>query len=315
MLNSIDAVFTWVDGEDPEHQKKRQEFSADVNLPGTQKHAASATRFSDQGELFFAVLLARKNAPWLRHIYIVTDAQVPAWLTLDLAKQLDVHVIDHKILFRGYEEYLPVFSSRAIEAMIHRIPGLSSKFVYLNDDVFIVRPVTEEQYFFKGKSFFRGKWRWNIRLLKKGKKIVRRVSRNKVKPRPDGLVGKRAEVDMMGLWRYFALAHVPHPIVKKHYKSLLTEDVIKNILRFRFRNEKQIWPIGYYVNHLIREGGGRLFYDGWNYITPEFPDLLVEDNTSILTQAEPHLCIQSMDEIPLDIRKNLIKQLEALSKT
>ena len=181
MSEPIDAVFTWVDGGDPQHQKKRREYSADGKLSGTHQHAASATRFSDQGELFYSVLLARKNAPWLRNIYIVTDEQVPSWLTSDMANDLGVNVVDHKILFRGYEEYLPTFNSMAIEAMIHRIPRLSSRFLYFNDDVFIVRPVAESDYFSEGKPVFRGKWQWNSRFIKKGKKIVRFLTKKKLR--------------------------------------------------------------------------------------------------------------------------------------
>ena len=32
---------------------------------------------------------------------------------------------------------LPTFNSQAIETMLHRIPGLRSPFIYLNDDFFI----------------------------------------------------------------------------------------------------------------------------------------------------------------------------------
>ena len=315
MSEPIDAVFTWVDGGDPQHQKKRREYSADGKLSGTHQHAASATRFSDQGELFYSVLLARKNAPWLRNIYIVTDEQVPSWLTSDMANDLGVNVVDHKILFRGYEEYLPTFNSMAIEAMIHRIPRLSSRFLYFNDDVFIVRPVAESDYFSEGKPVFRGKWQWNSRFIKKGKKIVRFLTKKKAPAGPDGLVGKRAEVDMMGLWRYFALAHVPHPIDKEYYENLFTDKLIKDTIKFRFRNEKQIWPIGYYANHLTSKGGGKRLLDDWNYISPKFLDSTEVGMLSIVNQPQKHLCIQSMDQIPAGIRAALVKQLEELSES
>lgn len=313
MSEPIDAVFTWVDGNDPAHQEKRKKFSADGKLSGTHKNAASATRFSDQGELFYSVVLARKNAPWLRKIYIVSDAQTPAWLTSNMVDELNVHIVDHKVLFRGYEEYLPAFSSRAIEAVIHRIPGLSPRFIYFNDDFFIVRPVMESDYFVEGEPVFRGKWRWNNRVIKNWKKIVRILTNKKGPSGPDGLVGKRAEVDMMGLWRYFALAHVPHPIKRDDYEDLFSEELLEDTIRFRFRNDKQVWPIGYYANYLISKGKGKVLFDDWNYIDPGFLDFIEVSDDCILKQPQKHLCIQSMDELPRDVRNALVQQLEKLS--
>jgi hypothetical protein len=43
---------------------------------------------------------------------------------------------------------LPTFNSHAIESSIHRVPDLSEYFVYLNDDVFIGRPTTPDDFFY-----------------------------------------------------------------------------------------------------------------------------------------------------------------------
>jgi len=40
------------------------------------------------------------------------------------------------------KSHLPTFSSPAIEAHIHRIPGLANRFIYLNDDVMFGKEVT-----------------------------------------------------------------------------------------------------------------------------------------------------------------------------
>lgn len=44
------------------------------------------------------------------------------------------------------EGSLPVFNSNALEVNIHRIKGLSEKFVYFNDDIFIINNVKEEEF-------------------------------------------------------------------------------------------------------------------------------------------------------------------------
>ena len=43
--------------------------------------------------------------------------------------------------------HLPSFSSPAIESHLHRIPGLSDKFIYLNDDVMFGAEVWPDDFY------------------------------------------------------------------------------------------------------------------------------------------------------------------------
>ena len=45
------------------------------------------------------------------------------------------------------KEYLPTFNSNVIELNLHRIKDLSEKFVLFNDDLFILKDTTEEDFF------------------------------------------------------------------------------------------------------------------------------------------------------------------------
>lgn len=45
---------------------------------------------------------------------------------------------------------LPTFNSHAIEACLHRIPGLSDHYLYFNDDIFLARPLRPEHFFTAG---------------------------------------------------------------------------------------------------------------------------------------------------------------------
>ena len=49
------------------------------------------------------------------------------------------------------QKYLPTFSSFPIEVNLHRIKGLAERFVYFNDDMFLLKPVKRE-LFFAGKD-------------------------------------------------------------------------------------------------------------------------------------------------------------------
>ncbi|XP_033888880.3 N-acetylglucosamine-1-phosphotransferase subunits alpha/beta isoform X2 [Acipenser ruthenus] len=108
----------------------------------------SASRFEDNEELRYSLRSVERHAPWVRHIFIVTNGQIPSWLNLDNPR---VTVVAHKDIFHN-ESHLPTFSSPAIESHIHRIPGLSQKFIYLNDDVMFGKEVWPDDFYSHSKG-------------------------------------------------------------------------------------------------------------------------------------------------------------------
>eukprot|EP00743_Colponemidia_sp_Colp-15_P009569 GILK01010466.1.p1 GENE.GILK01010466.1~~GILK01010466.1.p1 ORF type:complete len:547 (+),score=46.00 GILK01010466.1:76-1716(+) len=137
----VDVVYTWVNGSDPEHIKRRASTMA---LLGLSKNGADFVddrfaqyRFIDNEELRFSIRSVEKYMPWARHIYIVTNGQVPSWLNLTNGR---VTIATHDELFTD-PSHLPSFSSVAIEIYLDRIPNLSETFIYLNDDYFFINPV------------------------------------------------------------------------------------------------------------------------------------------------------------------------------
>jgi hypothetical protein len=62
-------------------------------------------------------------------------------------------LVDHREIIDA--DYLPTFNSHAIEACLHRIPGLAEHFVYFNDDVFLGRALGWRAFFDEeGRSCF-----------------------------------------------------------------------------------------------------------------------------------------------------------------
>lgn len=57
-----------------------------------------------------------------------------------------ITVVDHRDVFR-YPDALPVFNSHAIASQLHNIDGLSERYVYFNDDVFVGKPLTADRFF------------------------------------------------------------------------------------------------------------------------------------------------------------------------
>uniref|UniRef100_A0A8D3DI27 N-acetylglucosamine-1-phosphotransferase subunits alpha/beta n=1 Tax=Scophthalmus maximus TaxID=52904 RepID=A0A8D3DI27_SCOMX len=113
-----------------------------------QDEDVSASRFEDNEELRYSLRSVERHAPWVRHIFIVTNGQIPSWLNLDNPR---ISVVTHQDIFRNHS-HLPTFSSPAIETHIHRIPGLSQKFIYLNDDVMFGKEVWPDDFYSHSKG-------------------------------------------------------------------------------------------------------------------------------------------------------------------
>eukprot|EP00818_Percolomonas_sp_WS_P009122 CAMPEP_0117453118 /NCGR_PEP_ID=MMETSP0759-20121206/10035_1 /TAXON_ID=63605 /ORGANISM="Percolomonas cosmopolitus, Strain WS" /LENGTH=1265 /DNA_ID=CAMNT_0005246093 /DNA_START=354 /DNA_END=4151 /DNA_ORIENTATION=+ len=124
----------------------------DSSVDDAEQQDNGVNRFRDNDELRFSLRSLEKYAPWVRNIYIVTSGQVPTWLDISNPR---VHIVQHSDIFLN-QSHLPVFSSPAIENNLHRIPGLSKRFIYLNDDVFFGNKVYPEDFFSKstGQNVF-----------------------------------------------------------------------------------------------------------------------------------------------------------------
>ena len=136
----IDFVILWVDGNDPEWLKEKSRFSSK-----DENENNAINRYRDWGLLPYWFRAVETFAPFVRKIHFVTWGHVPEFLNLDAEK---LHVVRHDEFIPA--EYLPTFSSHAIEMNIHRIPDLANHFVYFNDDMFMLRPFTPEAFFVDG---------------------------------------------------------------------------------------------------------------------------------------------------------------------
>ena len=79
--------------------------------------------------------------PWIHHIYIVTNNQVPKWL-----KQHEkITIVDHSEILP--ETARPCFNSQALECCLHKIPNIAEHFIYANDDTFVGRELSPSFFF------------------------------------------------------------------------------------------------------------------------------------------------------------------------
>lgn len=140
-MTKIDIVITWVDGSDFEWINNRSHYSGEV----TSVESSNPARYRDWGTLKFVLRSIEQNMTWVNKIYLVTAGQYPKWLK----EQDKVIVIDHKEIIPT--EYLPTFSSHVIECFLYKIPKLSEKFIYFNDDTLILRKSKSTDFFINDK--------------------------------------------------------------------------------------------------------------------------------------------------------------------
>lgn len=123
----VDVVYTWVNGNDP----------AWVDMWNRQypEQPLDVDRFVQKEELKYSLRALCKYLPWFHRVHIVSNCGRPSWLK----DHPRINWVSHEDIFPDLAN-LPTFNSHAIEACLHRIPGLSERFVYFNDDVFVTQP-------------------------------------------------------------------------------------------------------------------------------------------------------------------------------
>lgn len=139
----IDAVYTWVDGEDPAWLETKRRRESELSGEEYHEEANHTARFRSRDELKYSLRSLQMFAPWFRKIFIVTAGQVPAWLDTSDPR---IVVVDHRDIYPA-GEYLPTFNSNSIISRLHHIDGLSEHYVYINDDVFFGRDLGPERFF------------------------------------------------------------------------------------------------------------------------------------------------------------------------
>lgn len=134
----IDFVLAWVDGGDPEWVRLRNGYCEESKK-------INEAQYRDWGVLKYWFRAVEAYAPWVRKIHFVTCGQTPQWLNTAHPK---LHLVNHTDYIPA--EYLPTFSSHAIELNFHRIPGLTEQFVYFNDDMYLNDTVSHTDFFVDG---------------------------------------------------------------------------------------------------------------------------------------------------------------------
>ncbi|GGI85250.1 stealth family protein [Legionella impletisoli] len=317
----IDAVITWVDGRDPNHQKKLADYLATLGI--SRPTSAAPTRFNECGELTYSVFSLLHYAPWIRTIFLVTDDQTPPVLKLLQGTQFEkkLKLIDHRELFKEYEQYLPTFNSITIESMLWRIPELAERFIYFNDDCLLVRPLNYEDFFNQNKPVLRGVWKtqhhkkWHTQLILWLPYWLR--ASNFYKPVDEHRALQENTAKKVGFKkRFFHLHHVPFSLCKTTFKDYFSNhpELLSANIVYPLRDKEQFWPISL-AHHLDLKNHNAvvdlqlkaIMVNGAFHSLKKIRQRLhqIEKNNQIA-----FLCMQSIDSAPPEIQQCMLDWLD-----
>lgn len=249
MDSKIDFVITWVDGSDSKWIESKNKELEKINK---EKIDSRNNRYRDMECLKYWFRSIEKNAPWVNKIYFVTCGQKPEWLNESNPKLVLVNHEDYMP-----KEYLPTFNSNAIEQGMHRIKGLSEKFVYFNDDMFILNKVNEEDFFIDNKPcdtmLFHpvnpnsSDKKFYVKICNDIEIINKHFDFNEYKKKYKKLIlspklGKKVIINYLftkySSFKGFYMHHGPISFLKSTYEEVWSKEpeILNKTMSFKFRN-------------------------------------------------------------------------------
>lgn len=256
----IDVVIPWVEGSDPKHLEKRALYQKKPEK-GANWAGLLNWRFVEVGEVKYAIYSIRRFAPWVRNIYLVTDDQCPDWLDNNKQKELNVQVIDHRVIFRDHLNALPTFNSISISTLFWKIPGISNHYISMDDDFFFVNSNYPEDFFINGRQVVRGYWTphipkafnmvkslWRHLFIRRNFKNFHLTQHNNPHSRSGRTLGFKKT--------FFQPVHSPYTWRVDLQERYYTENpqLLSDSVSYRFRSKYQVEPISM-ASHLAIKNG------------------------------------------------------------
>ena len=246
-MEKIDAVITWVDGSEPNYQRKLKEHLSNNDKIKRQ--------YLQANEINLCVASIVKYAPFIRKIFIVTDKQSP---NLDSVKHIvskeKIEIVDHEEIFRDNIEFLPTFNIRSIDALLFRIKDLSEKFIYFNDDMFLIKKTNPEDWFVGDKAVLTGNWVKTYN--KKPIKIISQKIKSFFNMRPSFNASQSKAANIAGFnSKYFKSYHCGRPQIKSVIKDFYNKNPEKLVdqIKYKFRDDRQYMPYSLCWHLLIKK--------------------------------------------------------------
>lgn len=220
----MDVVVTYVDNLDENWKNEFIKYhNGEFNITNNE------SRYTANYNLKYLLRSIDRYMPFIRkvHLIVSSESQVPDWIDTN-----SVNIVFHKDIIP--EEYLPTFNSRTIEMCMHNITTLDEEFIYFNDDMFIVRNCTPNDFFVNGKP--------NSVINKYTEEELKKIwGRMDIYFNPH----KRCNDDVKEILNikddnYYLTNHGPCPMLKSNNRELfekLKDKILPTLGRFRTAND------------------------------------------------------------------------------
>ena len=270
MPHKIDAVITWVDGNDTKWKEEFKKYK-----PSKKGDESSAPKFRDWDTLRYIFRGIEVFMPWVRKIHFVTYGHLPDWMN---TMHPQLHIVKHEEIFKD-KSVLPTFNSNSIEFNFLNIEDLAEQFVYFNDDMLVLQPTKEERLFVEGKprdfliqtiprrgwiyyNFFSNvAWRYNlnnnVKLINKNfdKQESIRNCQECYYNKEYGFVGnlKNHISNLFRKYHYFEHYHQAQPFLKSIWAEATAacKDEVGMTISQRFRDKSGITAYLFRYWHLV----------------------------------------------------------------
>ncbi|MBZ5557888.1 MAG: stealth family protein [Acidobacteriia bacterium] len=238
----IDAVYTWVDSTWPGYDELLRKYAQD-------RHDLNPNRYRDNLSILkYSLRSLARYAPWIRRVFVVSARpQCPPWLNTTA-----VHLVHHDEFMPA--AVLPTFNSFAIVSHLHRIEGLSSRFLYIEDDKLFGSPVAPGDVFdAEGRPRIYLKYRSAIAPGQRGN--ARLSPWNRALAYSNYLLDAR-----YGAKRRAFVHHAPLAVDVESWRAMIEQwpGEFAHTSASRFRATGNVAPEYLYPHYLLEEGRGAL---------------------------------------------------------
>lgn len=247
----IDFVVSWVDSMDKNWQKR---MNQQLKYMGKEELMIDESRYHDFGFFKFWFRSIEKYAPWVNHVYVITDKQKPSFFN----ETSKFTIVDHSDFIP--KKYLPTYSSSVIELFLDKIPNISDHFVYFNDDMLLNSFTSPDDFFNKDglpmdaaiSSVLQPVQKFDylpfndMLVINRNFKKKKVLSEHKMKffSLKYGLNNllKALLTLPFNNWSNFKIQHIPYSLRKKDYEMLrnYSSKEIDTTARMHFRSNRDI---------------------------------------------------------------------------
>lgn len=229
----IDLVVTYVDNANEDWQREYAKY-CNTSLPTFFRTGRNALKYFLRG--------VSQNLPFINQVFLVVQNQseVPDYVNRDI-----IRIVTHDEFIP--EKYLPTFNCNVIEAFLYKIEGLSERFIYANDDIFVINRLCPFDFFVEHEAITyyeklaiqRNKFAFYESIVMNSNELVLGISR--------------------GLSFEYGYVVQPHHTIRPYFKSLFEECIEQYFQKIEPKFTRFRSPINYndYIVDLYQRKIGR----------------------------------------------------------